>query len=131
MRCFSESTMLVTVYDPRIKNFHCGSRWKELAVRKGQDNASIWVKLLGLKDRNQVHYRWRQQDIDAKELIIICDHLGISIQDFFTADNRLIDDIGSSKKPYIEEQISTLEKKCQQIESMLLDMQNQLSLIHT
>lgn len=105
--------MLISELDSRMKNVHVGRRWKELCEEKNLASASVWVPILKVKDRNQIHYRWKSESMDVKELILICEKLNITLHDFFDvdADSLLAESPAVYKKPFIEERLEILERE--------------------
>jgi hypothetical protein len=107
----------------RLKNFDAGARFKQLAIQKKKDSPSHWVKVLGLNHRNQVYHRWTSTDLQSKEIIMICDDLGITLSDFYGIQNLTevisepIEKYG--KRVYIEDQIDDLIKRIQLLENAL------------
>lgn len=100
-----------------LQNFHCGERFKELCVKYKREAPSEWVKILGLKSRNQVYYRWTSQELDSKELLIICDQFQITVDEFFNNSNATIFSSEKvSEKVYIEDQIAELQSQVAELQ---------------
>lgn len=110
------------VLNEALENFHCGERFKELCIIHKRESPTEWAKILGLSSRNQVYYRWENKSIEIKELLIICDQLNISIQDFFQSSPEI--SVASEpqqeyKKVYIEDQVDSLERRLSKIEVLM------------
>lgn len=110
-----------------LEKFHCGERFKQLCIQHKRESPSEWVKILNLKSRNQVYYRWTNEEISSKELIIICDQFKITIDQFFLNEvpvitsNELNDSLSAYKieKIYIEDQIANLVERMNNVENAL------------
>lgn len=114
----------------RVKEFNCGQRFKELAVRHRKDSPTYWYKALGLKERTQIYHRWKSEHIDAQELLIICADLGITVGEFFHLPNNssLVTEPGLIyKKGYIEDDIADLKRRMEMIEKQMQSIQKTVS----
>lgn len=111
-----------------LEKFHCGERFKELCIAKKKESPTEWAKILKLAHRNMVHYRWKSANIAANELYIICNELGVTIDEFFKLEKETKSIAGESvvtykKKPYIEDQIDDLQKRLIALEKLHKDSQ--------
>jgi len=102
-----------------IEKVNVGARFKQLASRAGKDAPSYWMAILGLNHRNQVYHRWATEDIESKELILICTDLGISISDFYEMENTTTDARPTGPKKYLEQQIEDLYSEVNELKTIL------------
>lgn len=104
----------------KLKNFEVGARFKQLAIKHKKDAPGYWVKVLGLNHRNQVYHRWSSNDLESKEIIMICEDLKISISEFYDLkeSSNIVNDFTMSvpKKPYIEDQIAELQSQVAELQ---------------
>lgn len=108
-----------------MENFHCGERFKELCTINRKESASYWTGVLGLTDRTLVYHRWKSEKIDAREIILICAELNMSVQEFFglqTNSDIVQDESNTYKKVYIEDQIDNLRLRMLSVESKLKEI---------
>lgn len=110
-----------------LEKFHCGERFKQLCVLNKRESPSEWVKILGLKSRNQVYYRWSSEELSSKELLIICDQFKITIANFFNQEgaeqnHSHVGDYDKNeygKKEYIEDKIENALQRIKALENAL------------
>ena len=99
----------------RLQQFHCGERFRELALQHKKDSPTKWAAILGLH-RNQIYLRWKTKDISSIEILMICDELKITVSQFFNIDESASSLIRETK-PYIENRLDELESKVRELEA--------------
>jgi hypothetical protein len=104
-----------------VKKLNCGQRFHELALKHRKSSPTYWMKLLGLKSRNQVYLRWKTATIRADELLIICDDLGVTLSEFYgLPSNKLAEPAQKyEKRRYIEDDLAEVMKRLNTVEKRL------------
>lgn len=115
MRSESDNYQLKT----KMKSFHCGQRFKELCRIHRLESPTFWMKALGVADRSSVYYRWENDKLDCRELVLICSVLNISLYTFMDINNdpnAVNEPPVAYKRQYIEELMEELQARISSLE---------------